>query len=205
MLNKLKPAIIIITIIITITGLVAAQPQKTNRQLTKRGTIGLEGAQQTFTFKLFDASKISWPIPFTTYVPQDMLAETNSSGEGDAVTFTANFDGKRNDNAFLSVYFYRQGAREAEARELVKDVAQSRGIQQRRSDAPKRFRWSIAEHDFMKQTESGEWVMGTVALGKHNARFFHVIISYPENYEEGFVPRAYRILDEWRWANGRRL
>ncbi|HJQ67859.1 MAG TPA: hypothetical protein VKA70_02740 [Blastocatellia bacterium] len=201
MINRLKPLIIIIMI----AGLAAAQTAKGGRPLTKRGTIGLEGAQQRFTFKLFDSSKASLPLPFTTYVPQDMLAETASSGEGDAVTFISNFDGERNDNAFLSVYFYPQAAREDGARELAKEVASSRGIQQRRSDSPKRFRWSLAEHDFMNQTKSGEWVMGTVALGKHKDRFFHVIISYPENYEEGFVPRAYRVLDEWRWAGGQRL
>lgn len=201
MLNKLKPVLIIITI----TGLVAAQPQKTNRPPTRRGTIGLEGMQQKFTFKLFDSSKYSLPVPFTTYVPHDMLAEINSSGEGDGVTFVANFDGKRNDNAFLEVNFFGEGVREDVARTMIVALAIVREDQKRRSDAPNRFKWSLVEHDFMDQTGSGEWFMGTVALGKHNDRYFYVIIQYPENYEEGFVPRAYRILDEWRWRGGQRL
>ena len=45
-----------------------------------------------------------------------------------------------------------------------------------------------------------------MAAGRHRSRFFHVILSYPQDHEEGFVPRAERILAEWRWKDtGRAL
>ena len=201
MLITLKPVIIIIIL----TGLAAARPQKTNRPATKRGTIGLEGAQKRFTFKLFDSSKNSLSVPFTTYVPDDMVPQTERADAGDRVTFFANFDGERNPYAYLQINILPEGVSEDTARVGVGAIAIALEQQKRRSDAPNRFKWSLVEHDFMDQTPSGEWFMGTVALGRHNDRYFYVIIQYPENYEEGLVPRAYRILDEWRWRGGQRL
>ena len=201
MLNTLKPVILIIIL----AGLAAAHPQKTNRPPTKRGTIGLEGAQKRFTLKLFDSSKNSLSVPFTTYVPEDMVPQTGRADGGDRVTYFANFDGERNPHAYLQINILPEGVSEDTARMGAVAIAIALEHQKRRSDAPNRFKWSLVEHDFMDQTPDGEWFMGTVALGRHNDRYFYVIIQYPENYEEGFVPRAYRILDEWRWRGGQRL
>jgi hypothetical protein len=178
-----------------------AQARKADRPLFKQGTVGLEGTEQKMTFKLFDSSSVRHSIPFTTYVPEDITSVAGSSSEGEAVTFSANFDRKPNPSAYLHIFIYLQEISEEAARQTIEIHAHTRGRQERRSDAPKRFKWSLAEHDFMNQTKSGEWLMGTIALGKHNDRFFYVIIQYPEDYEEGFVPRAYRILDEWRWGD----
>lgn len=171
------------------------------RPETKQGTIPLEGMEEPFTFRLVRSPE-RFPLPFTTYIPQDFLVDTVRSGEGDAVRFIANFAGRRNDDAFLEVFFYPAGTTEAEARAMTRAVAERHGRpEERRPEVGKQYPWSLVEYGFAEQRPTGESVLGTVALGRHRGRFFHVVLQYPEEYAEGFVPRAYRVLDEWRWED----
>jgi hypothetical protein len=177
-----------------------APAQKPDRPLFKQGTIALEGNEEKMTFKLY-ASRKQHPVPFTTYAPQDIRTSAGGSHEGEAVTFSVGLKHKPNADTYLHVFIYSKPISEELARQRIERLARLRGLQERRNDAPKRFKWSLAEHDYMNQTKSGEWLMGTIALGKHNDHFFYVIIQYLEDNEEGFVPRAYHILDEWRWGD----
>ena len=41
----------------------------------------------------------------------------------------------------------------------------------------------------------------SVALGRHGERWFMLTLHYPLEFSDGFVPRAQRIVDDWRWAD----
>ncbi|MBI3952023.1 MAG: hypothetical protein HY314_16375 [Acidobacteria bacterium] len=130
-----------------------------------------------------------------------MTTASISSGEGDAIRFIANFGGKRNEDAYLEVFFYPAGTSEAQARALAKEAATSRGLTERRADVPNYYKWSLAEYGFSSKLKGRGSIIGTGALGRHGDRFFRVTLQYPQDYAEGFVPRAHRILDEWRWED----
>ena len=50
--------------------------QKVERPQVKKGTISIAGKEQEFTLTLFDSSKlIGFPLPFTTYLPPDVVKE----------------------------------------------------------------------------------------------------------------------------------
>src|SRR5690606_41078517 len=57
--------------------------------------------------------------------------------------------------------------------------------------------WRIAERD-----PRGGWILGFAGLGRHAGRWFHILARYPGEYADGFGPRAERILEHWRWADG---
>jgi hypothetical protein len=173
--------------------------QKVERPKVKKGMINIAGKEREFTFTLFDSSEIYFPLPFTTYVPQDVVTETASSGEGDAVRFIANFDGKRNDYATVHVYFYPKRTTESEARELF-NFGRERGyLRDRPSATPRHYGWSLKEYDFVPSKENA--IVGYTALGRHGGRFFTVALGYPEGQEQEFAPRGRRILEEFRWKD----
>jgi hypothetical protein len=175
--------------------------QKVERQKVKKGTIRIAGKEREFTFTLFDSSEIFFPLPFTTYVPQDIVTESASSGEGDAVLFIASFDGKRNDDATVHVYVYREGTTEAEARRVFKlGFGRVSGPpRERQSGTPMHYRWSLMEYDFVPSKEHA--LVGSIALGHRGGRFFTVALRYPKGQEEEFAPRGRRILEEFRWKD----
>jgi hypothetical protein len=175
-------------------------PQPTPRPATIQDTLELEGTKEPITASLFDSAGTSLPVECTTYVPQEVVVETLDAESGAAVRFVARFAGKREENAYLQVVFLPAATTEAGARVRVREVAASRGIEERAPDAPRRFEWSLAEYDFTRRT-GPRAVMGTVALGRHGGRYFSAVLSYPEDYEEGFVPRAIYILKQWRWKD----
>ncbi|MGE5554213.1 MAG: hypothetical protein ACM3XZ_09925 [Betaproteobacteria bacterium] len=166
----------------------------------KAGTIMLEGYPEKFRFVLFAPEG----FPFTTYVPQDLFAEEVVADGGRSVRFVANFAGRRTDLAYLQVFFYPEGTREDQARALFGSLPAALGFTPvgRRTDVPCTFAWSLAETTFQRKGWRGEVYRGEMALGRHGRRFFHLILHYPEEFAEGFVPRAYAVLSEWRWTEG---
>jgi hypothetical protein len=175
--------------------------QKVERPKVKKGTINIAGKEREFTFTLFDSSETYFPLPFTTYFPQDVITDTVSSGGGDAALFIANFDGKRNDDATVHVYCYPKGTTEAEARRVFKiGFGRVSGpLRARPSGPPMRYKWSLMEYDFVPSKEYA--LVGVIALGRHGGRFFTVALRYPEGQEEEFAPRGRRILEEFRWKD----
>lgn len=162
-----------------------------------RTTIPMEGFEEPFTLRLYKAPE-EYPLGFSTYLPLDMLVEAGDDG---SIAFVANFAGKRNADAALRLLPDGAASGAAAAR-LARDYARARGLTARRAGAPHRFAWSLAEFDFMEGRPDGEPILGTVAVAGHDGRYFRIVVSYPEDYAEGFTPRALRILEEWRWADG---
>jgi hypothetical protein len=175
--------------------------QKVERPKVKKEMISIAGKEQEFTLTLFDSSElVGFPLPFTTYVPQDVVTDTASSGEGDAVRFIANFDGKRNEDAIVNVFFYPEGTAEAEARRVFKFFGrESSRLRERSSGTPMHYGWSLMEYDFVPSKDDG--LVGTIALGQREGRFFTVMLRCPEGQEEEFAPRGRRILEEFRWQD----
>lgn len=163
-------------------------------------TIPLEGMDEPMTFWLYRSLE-TFPVPFTTYVPTDVAAEPIASGDGDAVRFIAEFGGARNEHVFLAVAFPPAGTDEARARELVRTFAAKHGAVARPADARPRYTWSIEEWNFVRELPNRRSAIGTVTLARHGEWYFYVATHFPEEYAEGFGPRAARILDEWRWED----
>jgi hypothetical protein len=178
----------------------SASSRKVERPKVKKEMISIAGKEQEFTLTLYDSSTIGFPLPFTTYVPQDVVTDFASSDEGDAVRFIANFEGKRNEDAIVNVFFHSELTPEAEVRRLFKFFGKESSRMRERSRAtPMHYDWSLMEYDFVSGKDDG--LVGTVALGQRRGRFFTVLLRYPEGQEEEFAPRGRLILEEFRWKD----
>jgi hypothetical protein len=135
-------------------------------------------------------------VPFITYYPSDMVLETAASEEGQAVRFLANMGGKKNASALLHIFLFPAGTEEKAARGLVQTAAGSRGVQSLKAPSGPRRRWAVVEYSLARKGYSG-----SIALGKHGSRWFHVLLDYPVSYADGLVPRADQILKELRWRD----
>ena len=171
---------------------------------TKVDTVMIEGTPQETVLRLVE-SPAGFEPAFYTYVPEDMTSDQVSSDEGTAWRFNARFGGVENPEAFLLVFFYPENTSEEIARERIAAMMANRRRVQRDAGEAKRYAWSIEEFSYRGTSQSGQPIVGFIALGRRNGRLFHVMIEYPAEYGDGFGPRAHRILSEWRWADGSAL
>ncbi|WHY55861.1 hypothetical protein [Peribacillus simplex] len=168
-----------------------------DRPTTKTDRIILEGMEESFQFTLHHSQALG----FSTYIVDDMVVEEASSGEGDAMIVFANFAGKRNEDAKVQI-FSKEGTnatieeQEEFAREVV--ISNDFEIKQRPDNAPNRFDWSEVEFD-ISQKGSNYSILGTVSVFQHGDRVYYAIVQYPEEYEEGFIPRVVKMFDDIVW------
>lgn len=162
-------------------------------------SIQLEGMPERINAKLFDSSRVGLPVHFTTYIPSDLLVDAGGSSRGKSVRLVANFAGHRNDNVYVELVFLPAGTTEQQARTRTRATADKRGWVAR-ADTTKRYPWSIAEEGFSKKVAEHH-LGGTVVLGRHGDRFFHLVIQNEEEYAEGFLPRVAYVLSHWRWED----
>ena len=153
----------------------AALPSATALPATKRDSIRLEGSWQPLLLGLFQPGG---DLPFYTYVPSDMLTETHTSAHGVAYRFIANFAGTRKDDAYLEVFVFPAA--------MNKDSIVA---------TAKRYRDAHKQKGFSNAFD----------LRMHNNRYYYIARFYPEEYGDGFAPRAQRILDEWQWLDATSL
>ncbi len=157
---------------------------------TKTATIYIEGEKTPITLKLYEDYKTL----FTTYFPdQEFIAEGVSSGEGTGVKFIVNFDGSKNENAYISVFFPNN----------VQTIEQLESFVNSKSGLIASNKWSIisrsakVSYPWAKEKidfRQGQEIIGTVYLGEQNGKVFYVINHYPAEYGDGFAPRADLIL-----------
>lgn len=159
------------------------------------GVLNLEGSREPMTYRLFRSPE-GFPLPFSTYVPADMRAEATDPDEGDAVRFVAAFGGVRNQAMYLSARVLPEGLATAQARARARETAE--GMGRARPGKGGSFPWAL---DWYRVEGAGSRV-GAVALGRHRGRWFLVVTQHPAEAADGFVPRAARLLDGWRWAEG---
>lgn len=137
----------------------------------KSDSIQIEGMWQPITLLLV---KPASTIPFVTYMPADMIAESKSIDDGEAHYFYANFAGKRNDDAFLLLFMLPAGTTQEEAVRVAREFKNSR-------------------------TRPGFVV--TTDLRRHGERFYYLAEQYPAEYGDGFGPRSRIIQDQWQWLD----
>jgi len=178
-----------------------SSPPRANRPEVLQRSLFIEKEERSITLKLFDATKTTLPLRFTTYSPDDMIPEVKSEREGDSVRFVAAFGGRRNADEYLGVFIEVQGRTEAEARGIARMAAIARGLVERPPDQPKLRQWALSEYDFAGSGPKGKRVVGTIFLSRHADRYFTIVLSYPEQYAGEVMPRAEVILNEWRWQD----
>lgn len=189
-----------------------AAPAPEARPPEVQDTIWLEGMPEPVTLRLFEAPA-DFPLPFSVYVPGDMAAERVDAGDvaGAAVRFVAEFGGRRNPDAFVHVYAYPENTPVEVALGTARALIESRGVPVSQGLEPMEPRpalgeWTTAGEGFRLQIADDRWIIGDIAVGRHDGRLFHVVTHYPEEYAEGFVPRADAILESWVWTDsGERL
>jgi hypothetical protein len=155
---------------------VVHHPEPPARPETRTDSIQVEGAYTRFTARLVAPEG---SIPFSAYVPADMIFEPVSSDEGDGYYFFANFGGRKNENAFLLVFLLPAGATDEVARTMANAFVASR-------------------------SRPGNFVRADV--GNHGGRNFYAAYAYPAEFGDGMGPRTHYIRDNWIWLNdGRSL
>ena len=179
------------------SGVPVDDPAK-DRPNTKTDTIILEGMEEPFQFTLHHSQALG----FSTYIVDDMVVEEASSGEGDAMIVFANFAGKRNEDAKVQIFSNSEGTNATieEKKEFAREVVISNGfeIKQPSDNTPKRFDWSEVEFDIRKKG-SNYSIVGTVSVFQQGDRVYYAIVQYPEEYEEGFIPRVVKMFDDIVW------
>ena len=169
-----------------------------------RDTVMLEGMPEPITLRLY-ASPADAPVPFSVYLPRAFDAEVVPGEEGWAVRFAADFANTGASPGWIEVLFHPAGTSEAEARDALPLAARSGGREERSLEGSPRFPWSLEERGFTADEPDGTRIVGTLALGRHDERLFRLTIRYPEEWGDGFGPRASLLLDTWRWRSGERL
>lgn len=165
-----------------------SSPAAPDAPQTKESTLTMEGSAQPVTLKKYDADTA---IPFRTYYPEDMIAEKN----GQAVQFTANFAGKRNDDIFVKAEFPAGLTSEQEAVDWVKKNAD---VTEEATE--KSHTWTIKEFN-LDSTKGGVDYGGSVLIGEHGGNYFVVTIYMPVEAAEGLGVRADKIFEEWVWTD----
>lgn len=180
------------------------------RPATATDTILLEGLPEAVPLRLI-RSPGGFPLPFTAYVPTAMDPEFSTAGDGATLDIVAEFGGRRNDDAFLHLYVFPEGTsrQAAEAAALAyragRGIPVSRGLEplaapRDRTSMP----WALDAYRFRYQS-GGQWLVGRMGVGHRSERYFLLVRHYPEEYAEGFAPRADLVLQSWLWSDGSTL
>ncbi|HZG85665.1 hypothetical protein [Paenibacillus sp.] len=159
-------------------------------------TVQLEGTEESITLVKYTDEGIG----FTTYVPEDIEPSSASSGEGDAFFATANFGGTREPRAVFYLFAPAEEMTKEKFVDYSHELKRQEGfeIAPYAADAPRRFAGSFEEYGIHKTGADGT-IVGSVALIEANGRMVQITIQYPEDYEEGFVPRAMKIYEHMHW------
>jgi hypothetical protein len=164
----------------------------------KTVTVSMEGMDEALRLVRYDAPA-DFPLRFSTYIPEDMVAERWPSGEGDAVAFVAAFGGQRNEAAVMRVIAHREGATAVEVEEILGQLALDLGTELVPSTDERRFDWSVREYRSVPGRTQRNNPHGFMAVGRRGDRYYTVAVHYPPEYGDGFAPRTHQILQEWRW------
>jgi hypothetical protein len=174
----------------TVSEIPAQATGPTSRPETLQDTLAVEGAPQTATLRLYRTPP-GFPLPFSTYVPADLVPQGAPSAAGESVRFVANFGGRRTDSAYVAVLVHADGVGEEAARRMLSTA--TGGGSPAASDQ-QRYPWALAEYS----GGTGSTVSRGI-LGRHEGQFFQVLIRYPTELGDGFAPRAATVLEHWEW------
>lgn len=162
----------------------------TSRPDTLRDTLTVEGTAQPVVLRQYRTPP-GFPLPFSTYVPADLVPEAASSAEGGTVRFVASLGGRRTDSAYVAVRVHPVDVNEEAARRALGSAT---GGSAPAAPDQQRYPWALAEYS----GSTGATVARGI-LGRHEGQFFHVLIRYPAELGDGFAPRAALLLEHWEW------
>lgn len=169
-------------------------PEGPGRPATKIDTLRIEGNPEPVQLEL-----VSEGLPFSTYLPKgDFKVEQSSSGEGIGVRFIASFGGKVNNDAYLSIFIPNENYSLDRMKEFVagnRSLAQSNNWRLEEPVSP-RCEWA---HVSYLLYDTAKDAIGHICIGRHAGQSFYAVMHYPEEYADGFGPRASIILKELRW------
>jgi hypothetical protein len=167
------------------------------RPAEQRRVVQIEGMDEEMRVVLYRAPD-GFPIPFSTYVPDDFVPEETASGEGDAVAFVARFGGYRNAEAAVRLIVAPPGMGREDMVAMLRTLTAGMGAGLSATD-DRLFDWSELEFRIEPRPGRMEGIGGIAAVGERHGRSFVLIAHHPPEYGDGFAPRAGIILDEWEW------
>lgn len=161
--------------------------------LTIKEPILIEGMEEKITLNLFDESNA-----FITYVPTDMVAESSKSDDGESTWFYANFEENKNESAYLHVFLFSETTTEKpnllEADGFFSEYDLNMVlVEQDDTNYP----WSLEEYHSAYNSDYTAYAI----LGEHEGQYFVILIRYPWEYGDGFIPRANKILEHFYWTD----
>lgn len=165
------------------------------RPAARQDTVMVEGMPQVESATLV-TSPSGFALPFSTYVPEGMEAEFAAPL---AVRFIAAFGGTRNADAFMMMEAH-DTARPA-ARDILERLMSARSVREHEVTQTQREGWAEEAIGFRAIASDGTNVTGSISVGEHNDRWFHIVRYYPVEYGDGLPPRLNTILRHWRWED----
>lgn len=180
----------------------SSQPDSAGRPRMRTDTILIEGTPELVRLGLF-RTPAGFPMPFSTYVPADMVAQWRGQGE-DGVRFVANFGGVSNREAYVGFVARDASAQAAEMLARAYEGAGGKrlgGEMVPMADLDQRYPWARAGWDIHYEVDDVRYD-AVLLLAVHNNRFVQVVLHAPADYGDGFWPRADLILDGFRWRDG---
>jgi len=167
-------------------------PAQTRAQ-SKNETFKVTDQDITLDFNLYDDSNLE----FTTYIPQDMLA---NSKEGDFLTIYANFNNEKNKKAKIT--FFSPIKTVSSNVENMTKVARDNVSEDEFETTDQTvndytlIEDSDEEFDIIKKQENKTDIIGKVSVFNHNERMYYAIVQYPQDLEKEFLPRVQKIISD---------
>ncbi|MDQ3799881.1 MAG: YobA family protein [Acidobacteriota bacterium] len=164
---------------------------KTHLPLTKTDYLRVEGERRRVTLRLFDEVD----LPFAAYYPEnDFIPETGASDEGQSLRFVSKMGGRKNENAYVHIFFPYRNSSPAQVRRLVsgnRGLLKTNGWRVKDVKPNKNYNFAWAKEQIFFADRNND---GFVLIGRQQNRAFYVIVHYPKEYAEGFLPRAEVVL-----------
>lgn len=170
-------------------------PEITSRTDTIKVPLRIEGMVESMRMYLVKSPE-GFPIQFSTYVPVEMATDTASRKDGKRINIVANFGGRLNKDARLTIFAFAESLGTKTIHKKVTEIAQKYNA----------LPGDSSLHPWAKKTyDLGRETFGFLALGRKNNVWFYVLTTYPPRYADGMVPRVNLILEKWRWTDGKLL
>lgn len=154
-----------------------------SEQAMKKDFLEIEGIKEETTFYFVKNEELN----ISTYYPEDMLVQN----EKDKIIFYANFGNHEERDAFIEIYKLN-GDVFSQQKEIVENVYHDYAITENRKED---FVFAFSEQEFILQ--KGDF-FGIASVFHRGNQFFGMLIHFPLEYEEGFLPRAEKIILEMK-------
>lgn len=196
----MKKLFIMMTAVLLLLGLAACTPDgqmenksENDRPATKTDVISLEGMDEEFTFNLYEEKGLD----FSTYIIEDMIAESVSTGEGDALIVYANFGGNKNEDAALS-FFSPSEAHKLNLEQLIEQTKEQLTNEGYKVEELEESTNPLQLDVQIYNLESSD-LIGKAMFFEHQDRVYVIYYHYPPEFGDGFGPRLNKLLEDIVW------